>query len=239
MKRKIFIFHGWTYSASKWQPLTDLLNKSGIETIMLKVPGLTAPLQEVWDLDNYVEWLNKELAHEKEKVVLLGHSNGGRIILAYTAKYPDKVEQLILIDSAGIYHNEPGIRIKRFIFGNLAKFGKKFSNSETLRKLLYKFTRESDYEKANPVLRETMLNLIRTDISYLFPVIHVPTTIIWGERDTTTPLADGKNMKQALRNGALYIISGARHSPMFTNVEEVGEIIRKVVSRKEIDYGDI
>jgi pimeloyl-ACP methyl ester carboxylesterase len=43
--------------------------------------------------------------------VLLGHSNGGRIALAFAEKYPDKVKQLVLIDSAGIYHNEFSIRL--------------------------------------------------------------------------------------------------------------------------------
>ncbi len=229
---KIYILHGWAYTTDKWQPLIEKLRKEGIEAVMLKIPGLTAPLNEVWNLDNYVGWLKEILDKENDRVILLGHSNGGRIALTFTAKYPEKVKQLILIDSAGIYHNELPIQIKRFVFGNIARVGRKFTNSQTLRKLLYKLTRESDYERANPLLRKTMQNLVRTDISDLFPHIHLPVTIIWGELDEMTSLSDGKIMHQSLKNSTFHVIRGARHSPMFTHVEEVGEIIIKVLSIK-------
>ncbi len=223
--KKIYILHGWAYTTERWQPLVGILKNNGIEAVMLKIPGLTAPLDEVWDLDDYVEWLGRELVHEKEQVVLVGHSNGGRISLAFAAKYPDRVEKLILIDSGGIYHNEFFIRVKRLVFGNLARLGRRITNSQSLRGFLYKLTRESDYERANPNLRKTMRNLISTDISYLLSSVDIPTTIIWGEHDGITPLADGRLMHKGLHNSTLHIIKGAKHSPMFTHAEEVGETI--------------
>ena len=225
--KKIYILHGWAYTTEKWQPLLDKLRSNKFEPVLLKIPGLSAPLKEVWDLDDYVDWLRKGLAGEKGKVVLVGHSNGGRICLAYVSKHPERVEKVILIDSAGIYANGLPIRLKRFVFGNLARFGRRFTDSERLRRFLYKLTRESDYERADPVLRKTMHNLITSDISDLLALIKVPVTIIWGERDRMMPLKDGRMMQGLLRNAKLHVIAGARHSPMFTNVEEVGEIILK------------
>lgn len=231
-KLKIFILHGWAYTTERWQPLVDMLEKNGIEVNLLKIPGLTAPLDEVWDLDNYVDWLKEILDKEEGQVMLLGHSNGGRISVAYTSKYPDKVKQMIIIDSGGIYHNELPIRIKRFVFGNLARFGRKFTNSQTLRRFLYKLTRESDYERANPVLRKTMRNLISSDVAHLLSGIDIPTTIIWGENDEITPLTDGRLIHKLLRNSTLHIIKGAKHSPMFTHVEEVAKIIEEKLSSR-------
>ena len=228
-KKKIYILHGWAYTTEKWEPFIKKLNKHNIETVLLKIPGLTSPLNEVWNLENYIEWLRQELAHEKDKVFLLGHSNGGRISLAYALKFPEKIQQLILIDSAGIYHNELPIRLKRFIFGNLARFGRQFCNSDFLRKLLYKFTRESDYERANPLLRQTMRNLITTDISGRLHELDIPAVIIWGEGDTITPLADGKKIHEMINGSKFYIIKNAKHSPQFTNVEEaVGIILENI-----------
>src|SRR3989338_4234164 len=102
--KKIIILHGWAYSTDKWRPFIEELKKSGVKSKMIKIPGLTSPLDQVWNLDDYVEWLKKNLSKEKGKVILLGHSNGGRIALAFSAKYPEKVGKLILIDSAGIFH---------------------------------------------------------------------------------------------------------------------------------------
>lgn len=227
MNKKIYILHGWTYSLEKWKPIVELLNRNGVEVLMLKIPGLTVPHESVWQLDDYVEWVKDQLKDEKEPIILLGHSNGGRISIAFAAKYPEKVKKLILIDAAGIYHNELSLRIKKFVFGILAKIGGTFSDSETLRTMLYKFARVSDYQRADKILRKTMLNLIRTDISNLFSSISAPTTIIWGEKDDTTLLADGKIMHEKIKGSKLFIVKNARHSPHFTNVEEVSEIILK------------
>jgi pimeloyl-ACP methyl ester carboxylesterase len=225
-KEKIYLLHGWAYSTEKWEPLVKELVKKGFDVVLLKIPGLTAPLTKVWELDDYVAWLKGVLKDEKE-VILVGHSNGGRISLAYTHKYPEKVKQLVLIDSAGIYHNELPIRLKRFLFGRAARLGKVFTKSKNLRALLYRFTREHDYENADPIVSQTMLNLIRSDLREILLKISVPTTIIWGREDKVTPLSDGELMHAAIVGSSLHIIADARHSPMFTNVHQVVEIISK------------
>ena len=225
MKQKIFILHGWAYSTEKWQPILGLLKKQNIEPVMLEIPGLTVPLENVWKLEDYVAWLKNIVDKEKGKVILLGHSNGGRISIAFAAKYPEKVNQLFLIDSAGIYHNELPLRIKRSVFGFLAKTGKKISHSERLRKLLYRFARESDYEKVNPIVRQTMHNLITSDVSPSLLQIPASVTIIWGANDKITPLVDGEKMQTLLPNAELYIIKEGRHSPQFTQAKEVSEIV--------------
>lgn len=230
MKRKIYILHGWAYDTGKWGPFVRLLEKQGIAVVVLRVPGLTAPLEEVWELDDYVMWLAKELAGEKEKVVLLGHSNGGRIGLEYALAYPERVKQLILVDSAGIYHRDLGIRMKRLVFGSLAKVGKRLTQSERLRKVIYQLVRERDYERANPILRKTMANLISVDLAPRLSEISVPTTIIWGENDKITPISDGKIIHELIEVSTLHIIVGGRHSPMFTHAEEVAEIVTKEMS---------
>lgn len=222
---KILILHGWSYSVKgtdpldKWEPFIDQLRLKGYQPTLLKIPGLTKNLTAVWNLEKYVEWLKGEVRNEK--VILVGHSNGGRISLAFAQKYPHKVSQLILIDSAGIYHNELPIRIKKFIFKKIAKIGKALTSSETLKVLLYKLAREGDYKNATPIQRQTMLNLIRTDLTNILNKISVPTLIIWGKQDKITPLSDGLIMHKLIKNSQLEVIDEARHSPQFTHPEEV------------------
>src|SRR5579872_5354767 len=143
--KKLYILHGWAYSIEKWKPFLENVKKDKLEPVMLEIPGLTASLEQVWDIQNYVDWLKKILEKEDKKIILLGHSNGGRIALAFAAQYPEKIEQLILIDSAGIYHNEFTLQMKRIVFGFLSKIGKKVTNSTTAKKIFYKIVREHDY----------------------------------------------------------------------------------------------
>lgn len=225
---KVFILHGWTYTTDKWQPLLGLLKERGLICTMLQVPGLTDSTDRTWTLDDYVEWLKGEVAQE-EKVVLVGHSNGGRISLAFAAKYPEKVHQLILIDSAGIYPKGLYITAKRAIFKTLAKVGKKVTSSPTLRKILYKVAREGDYKNATPEMRQTMANLISVDLTPVMASIQAPTLLIWGAQDTATPLADGKLMKALIPDSELFVLQDARHSPQITHWKEVGAKIIEAV----------
>ena len=225
MNKKIYILHGWAYSTDKWTPFLDLLHKQGIEAVVLKIPGLTAPLEKVWDMNDYVNWLHEIVKKESGKVTLLGHSNGGKIIIAYALQHPKKVNKLFLIDAAGIYHDELSIRLKRFVFGKVAKLGKRVTQSKQLKVLLYKFAREHDYEKADPIVRDTMRNLLKVDFRNVLHTLHLPTTIIWGGNDQITPLSDGEFFAKEVPNASLHIISGGRHSPMFTHPEEVSNIV--------------
>jgi len=183
-------------------------------------------------LDDYVEWLRGELAGESAPVTLLGHSNGGRISIAFTAKYPQQVKNLILIGAAGVYHRDLKIRIKRAMFGALAKVGAFMKKSETMRKVLYRLAREKDYRDASPMMREVMRSLIAADLVPLMPSITCPVLLIWGRGDGSTPLGDGRIMEKKFPNAELRMIEDARHSPHFTNPDMVLEAIQTYYAKK-------
>lgn len=228
--KKIYIVHGWAYNTDKWQQIMKYLrDEKSIDSVMLHVPGLTSPSQDVWNLDKYVEWLHGEIAKASSPVVLIGHSNGGRISMAFAIKYPKFVRQLILIDSAGVYHNEPKLRFKKAVFGNAAKLGKKLTKSAKLRKLLYRSARAHDYEQAPPNMQQTMVNLSNDDKGLAPENITVPTQLIWGARDKLTPLGDGKLLAAKIAGAQLHVIDDARHAPFYTHPNQVGDIIDEVL----------
>lgn len=224
--KKIYILHGWTYSLEKWERFADLLKQAGFEAVFLKIPGLTGESNEIWDLEKYSDWLFGELSKEKEKVILLGHSNGGRIAAFFATEHPDKIQKLILIDTAGIYHRELLLQIKRFVFGTLVNIGKIFTSSETLKNFLYYLVGERDYQKATPNMKRSMVNLTHYDLRPYFQKINTPALIIWGQDDKITPLSDAKLIYELIKDSKLEIIKNARHSPFYTNPEEVVQIIK-------------
>lgn len=217
---KIFILHGWTYTQKPWNFLLQALREAGLNAELLPIPGLTAATDHAWTLDDYVTWFGKQIAKEK-KVILIGHSNGGRISLAFAARYPEKVQQLILIDSAGLAEKRLSVKIKRGVFGAAAKVGKKFTKSETSRRVLHKLARVKDYEQASPHMRETMKNLLAVDLTPELKNITAPTLIMWGSQDTTTPLADAHILQKNISGAQLQVIDGAKHSPHITHTDVV------------------
>jgi len=226
---KAIVLHGWTYSLERWQEFLELLKKKEIEPIMLNIPGLTSKNNQVWGIEDYVNWLKEIVDKEKDKVMLIGHSTGGRIAINFVIKYPEKVEKLILIDSAGIYHNELPLALKRIIFKTLAKFGKPLSESSILKDVFYKLAGESDYKNASPNMKQTMLNLINSDKTLRLEKVRTPTLIFWGKEDKITPLSDGKLIHSLIKNSKLRIIENARHAPQFTNPKQIAEAIYEYI----------
>ena len=230
MPKSIYLLHGWAVNQlnqDKWLPLIDKLANQAVKAVFLPIPGLTSPLNEVWDLPDFIKWLGHTLPDKP--VILLGHSFGGQLAAAFAAQYPDRVEKLILIDRSGVRDNSPLAETKRTVFLIMAKVGKFLFKNEALRKFLYKAAREQDYLNAPPLLRRSMSNILDAEIGHELPKIKCSTLLIWGRNDKVTPLWLGQFFKQRISHSRLAVIDEARHSPQFTHVQEVAQLVTDFV----------
>jgi pimeloyl-ACP methyl ester carboxylesterase len=228
--KQVFIIHGWTYNLDKWSKLAYALKAKDIEPVFLRVPGLTEPSDRVWDIDGYIDWLDQQLKGA-EKPTVVGHSNGGRIALAYINRYPTRISRLILIDSAGVAHNHKKAAAKLKTLKYIAKVGKPLAKLPGARKAFYKTIGARDYYEAPPNMRLTMRNMLAADQRMDFGSIKLPVDIIWGSDDSITPLSDGQAMARLINGAKLHIVENARHAPFFSDPETVAGIILKVVGK--------
>jgi len=222
---KIYGLHGWAYSTEKWQDFQRELQDRGIELVLLNIPGLTADLDQPWDIDDYLRWLSKELP--EEPTIILGHSNGGRLALNFAWVYPDRVKQLILLDSAGVYHGGLS-KLKRDVFKSIAKLGKNITNSPQAKAILYKLARVNDYNEAPEHMKKVMENMLNSDKDLVLEEIKSKSSIIWGGLDKVTPLTDGVEMHKRLPKSTMRVVEEGRHSPHFTHASEVADIVKLV-----------
>lgn len=224
---QIVILHGWTSSQetkSKWQPLIKLLQSKGYSVLFLQLPGLTQPLSSSWNLDQYVAWVDDQL-NKTSPAILVGHSFGGQLAIKLAALHPEKVQNLVLIDSSGVPDHRWHKRLKRLVFFTLAKLGRQLPYKKTLRSWLYLLARERDYFQATQLQKATMKQAIRQDIRQFASRVAVPTLLIWGENDQTTPLFMGKSLTSLIPQSKLRVITQARHSPQYTHPDKVVELI--------------
>ena len=215
---------------------------------------------ENWDLDDYVEFVDKFIksvtqargfeliknilsksnlknlmnggfssisnteTKKNKQGILIAHSFGGRIAIKYAVKYPEKIEKLILTGAAGIKHS---LSKKQKMFSFMAKTGKtifslpvisKFQNYA--EKLLYKIIREKDYQKASLRMKEIMKNVLAEDLKLILEKIEIPTLLVWGKLDNSTPLSDGKLMHEKIENSEMIIFEDANHSLPYQKSEE-------------------
>ncbi len=95
--------------------------------------------------------------------------------------------------------------------------------------MLYKLVRVHDYERASPVMRETLINVTKEDLRPLLPTINIPTDLFWGEDDGMTPLADGKLMHDAIPGSRLRTFQGVRHAVHRDKAAAIAEQIRSAL----------
>lgn len=235
INKTILILHGWGSRSDSWSNVKEILQNQGYNVIVPDLPGFgkSAPLSQIWSVDNYVEWVDnfiKKRNYNNQKIFLLGHSFGGRIAIKFAAKYPEKTQKLILCSAAGI---TPRPKIKIAIFNLLSKIGNLMFSLPFLkifqrpaRKFIYFLSKDRDYYYLqNETMRQTFKRVISEDLTnYLFQ-IKVPTLIIWGERDKLTPIADAYKMHQQIKNSVLKIIPQGKHSLYLQHPEELANII--------------
>ena len=222
--KTLYIIHGWTYTVEPWEKTIEILrDKYDIEVKMLHVPGLTEQSQKVWTINDYVRWAKRELP---DQAVVLGHSNGGRILMNLAVKHPKKLYHLILLNSAGVYEKS----FKRNILHVLSKIFGIFKRIPILRKVFHKIIGASDYSHAPENMKKTLANMHESDKNLNPSRIKVKTSILWGENDQITPLRQGKKLHELIKNSTFSSSEKWRHAPYIDDPKGLAKAINEVLA---------
>lgn len=230
MKDPIIILHGWVKGGkgARYDRLKNLLERQGYSVFVPDLPGFgNNPLKkEELEFEDYVQFAKKyieDVLHtsKRNKVILIGHSFGGRIAIKISSDYPTLVGKLVLTGASGITHPLPSLK-KKIIFV-ITKLVRPiftifpFSLLYTFfRKLIYQMIGEMDYFNAGN-LAKTFKNVYQVNIVKDLQHISVPTFLLWGENDTYIAPTDGKFMQENIPNSKLIIIPHATHKLPYEN----------------------
>lgn len=228
----VLLLHGW---ASSLQPYRALMHQLSAKyrVIAVDLPGMggSEEPKEPWDVDGFADFVLAFMAQfPVEKLSLVGHSYGGRIIIKLANRaLPFAIDKIVLVDSAGI---KPPASKKKSMRQRVFKLGKWFLSMKpiawlfptALEKLRVKFG-SADYAAASPMMRQCLVKAVNEDLSHLLPGIKAPTLLVWGDRDTATPISDAKQMESAIPNAGLAVIPGTGHFSFVENPVLFGRIM--------------
>ena len=228
----ILILHGWGGSSDSWMAVQKILSKNGFTVICPDLPGFGKSLTPLsaWGVGEYMRWVaNFVDALRLERFVLLGHSFGGRIAIKFASDYSDRLNDLILCDSAGI---RPELNLKARLVFSLAMIGNTILSPRHLvrlknavRNFFYVFLRHHDYVKAKGVMRDIMKKVITEDLLSILPKIKTKTLLIWGEKDRLVPIKYAYIFREKVANSELKIIPKVGHSPNLEAPQELSNLI--------------
>ena len=215
----VVMLHGWGANCELFRAAASVI-AAKYTVVAPDFPGFgqTPEPPGEWTVDDYTDFTVKFIAAlGLKKVILLGHSFGGRVIIkmANRADLPYEITKIILVDSAGI---RPEKSSEQKMKENVSKFGKKLlSGTPKLLNKLQSMTGSQDYRDASPLMRRILVNVVNEDLKDLLPNIQQSTLLIWGTADIATPLSDAKLMEQLLPDAGLAEIPGVGHYSFLEN----------------------
>lgn len=230
--KDVLLLHGWGSSNAVYTGIMNTLCSS-CHLVAPDFPGCGGSdiMKEPYTIGDYADLVLGLIdALQLKNPVLVGHSHGGRVILYMTAAGMISPPKIVLIDSAGLI---PKKSFKQKLKAGSFKTIKKVLTLPLIenksRNLLEKARRHygsADYNAAEPVLRKTLVNVVNIDLRDELHKIKCPTLLIWGDKDTATPLADAEIIKSKIADCGLCVIKNTGHFSFCEKPYEANAIIK-------------
>lgn len=195
-------------------------------TIDYSVPALTVSLARFLDT----------LGPDWQHVSIIGHSLGGAIALAFAASYPQRVERLVLVDSAGL-----GPEIDR----TALELMRSTPTHENLRAELTRFFAEPGMiqqalvdqlyqQRMQPGAHDALVATSdavfangqqQIDLRDKLAELNIPVLVIWGDADAMIPAAHAQEGKRAPQS-RIEVFSGSGHCPHIERADAFNQLVR-------------
>ena len=221
--KPILFVHGLGGSIESLTPLAKNLESSH-QTITIELPGFgkSDNPEPDWGVEEYAqEIVNLLKVHKVRKVTYFGHSFGGELGI-YLAANTKLIDKLILCNSSFKRTGRKSIlaRMYHYLFPN---------NNPPFKMILYRILfRSSDLAKF-PHLEQNFRKIVKQDLTNLLEKINVKTLIIWGAKDSITPVSWAYELHEKIKNSELEIVEDARHGLPLRQPELVAKLIESFV----------
>ena len=218
------ILPGWQQNFETYQNMYSTIGKYS-NIYIISFPGFKNTIQPLKSLtlSDYVDIVNDLIDHlHLNNLLLLGHSFGGRVAIKLQSIYK-KANYLILVSSAGLKNHNlinkikvARYKIKKWLFYRISKQNYYY---------LIKTSGSNDYKELSVTMKQTFNNIINEDLSSFLKKIEVPTLLIWGSQDKTTPLKMGKKFRKKMNNSELVVLKGCGHFSFLESKREFNLIL--------------
>lgn len=230
----LVLVHGTGAILQTWNEWTNLL-KDSFEIIRMDIPafGLTGPRQDNdYSIEMYVNFIDKFMnAIGIDSFLIAGNSLGGEIVWQYALQHPEKVGKMILLDPAGIEHDEKKLNTLAFRLAKNEKLtrvvtnlGTKYLVEDAVKDVYFdksKVTEEKLKYYHTAALREgnrkALIQRIQ-NITYepeeILQKIQTPTLVLWGDHDVLIDVKLAEKYRNNLPNAEVIIYENVGHVPM-------------------------
>ncbi len=225
----LMLLHGLFGALSNWEGVVNHFSKNYRVVIPL-LPIYEMPIREA-GLEGLQKFVEKFIALKGfSNMTLVGNSLGGHVALLYTLANADKVKNLVLTGSSGLFENSMG-----------GSFPKRGSYEYIKERVEYTFydPNTATKELVTEVFETTKsipkcLRIVaiaksaqRHNMAKEITRIKQPTLLVWGLNDTITPPHVAHEFNKLIPNSELRFIDKCCHAPMMEHPEKFNHILSK------------
>lgn len=190
--------------------------------------GATPPPPGPWGSAEYAQALLplfEEPGALADRLVVVGHSFGGRVAVHLATLVPDRVERLVLtgvplLDRQGRRARPAaGYRLAR----RLHRMG--VVGEERMEALRQKHG-SPDYRAAQGVMRAVFVKVLAEQYTDQMAAIRCPVDLVWGGDDTEVPVEVAVRARPLFRSATLFTLPGVGHLTPTEAPAQLLEVIR-------------
>ena len=218
---RVVLLHGWGCDLTMMQPVADALkNEHRVLQIDFPGHGKSGRPPEPWGVPEYAECLKGLLKRlDFLPCAVVAHSFGCRVAAWLEADDPFLFTKLIFTGAAGI-RPRPSETVSRRQrqYQQLKKLCGHVKGIPGLRHFAEGFEERirqkygsRDYVALDPEMRKTFVKVINLDLSGVYARFRASTLLVWGDKDTETPLWMGREMEKLIPDAGLVILEGGSH----------------------------
>ncbi|KAA9354670.1 alpha/beta fold hydrolase [Larkinella humicola] len=237
-KPVIVLIHGHGVDAAIWNAVYDELTTFG----RVVKPDLSEQTRHE-TMEAYAEDLFSLLQSSQiESCVLVGHSMGGYIALAFAEQHPELISGLVLLNSTAFADDETKKQARQkavdsmqangsesFIEQTVPKmFGETFRKNHT--DVVQQFVQQYSTLPAKALIAGVKAMASRADRTAVLKEATFPVMIIAGQQDQLVPIEKSRELFTAVPNAKTVVLENAGHLGMIESPDDVITALRDFVA---------
>jgi len=242
----VVLVHGFSVPYFIFDPTFHFLSQNGFRVLRYDLfgRGFSDRPYADYNIDLFVRQLADLLDALRlvRPICLIGLSMGGPIAATFTARHPQRVEKLVLIDPAGARPIALTRILKAVVMPVLgetilgvvgtAGMAKYIASDFFDKKLMENFRAKYVIQMQYKGFRRALLSTIRSNMLESFigtyrkvGALNKQSMLLWGRNDTTVPFNHSNDLLAAMPGTEFHIIEDCGHIPHFEKPETTNPLL--------------
>ena len=229
--------HGSGLTHIVWSLHEQFYASQGFNVLSVDLPGHgNSEGPSLKSIEKISDWIKSlMLKINIEKIIIIGHSQGGLVSIDFASRYPELIEKIVLVANS----------YKMTVNQDLIDLAEAGDEKAVLLMMKWGYEGSKAFIGGNPVkkivnsardIREVLAVDLNACNNYkngenAIKKINCPTLCIFGDLDKMVPVKVGLKMSEQITNSKTKIISDCGHMIIFEKAFEMRKLVKEFINK--------